>query len=221
MGDAADTPVPAGDAPGSVARSGRIAAPADPVGGRSLAHLLCRPRRGDPIGSRRQERQRGAHPLFERGAFDRRSAVRGTASLVGSAPQAAQRRANVLGLPAALVLGCALLQPVAERSTSRRRPCATRLLALSTHEFRSKRALRFELIVGAAAEPYPMRRRLPPSRERLDVIELEKAAGFAAVPAGADEGATSLVPHPDCAADVDGNVTSRPAVGTARARSWA
>src|SRR6267142_2690350 len=82
-------------------------------------------------------------------------------------------------------------------------PC---LLALPFHEVHPEYALRLILVMRAASQSEIIHSRLPASRERDNVIELDESATPATAPGDADKGAATFVALPDRTSDRGGNV---------------
>src|SRR6185436_17248836 len=87
------------------------------------------------------------------------------------------------------------------------------LLALSSHEILSKRALRLLLVVPNTSQAEVFQGRLTPSGDRHDVIDVKMLAGSAPASGNADEGAASLVPLPHRAPYRRRDVSGRPIGG--------
>src|SRR5262249_10559979 len=96
--------------------------------------------------------ERMADTLFERRAGERVARLGAALDLVGLEPQRSQPWGNV-GL----------------RRPLRSRPAAG-LFALGPHELHAERALGFELVVRAAAEPHVRHGGSAAARDRLDVV---------------------------------------------------
>ena len=88
----------------------------------------------------------------------------------------------------------------------RRRPSALSRLAFAAHELGAERALGLVLVVRPASKPDPRDRGLATAREFSNVIELEPRSGFATTPGIAHERALTVVPLPDGAPHVRGDV---------------
>ncbi len=102
--------------------------------------------------------------------------------------------------------GCAGFSSASSHEGRRILAAPSRFISPGLHERCSKRALGRVLVVGAAAKSQVFERRTPPTSDRLDVIELERAGGEASMTAPAHERAPITVPGTHRAPHSSGDV---------------
>ena len=146
-------------------------------------------------------RQCHAHPLFKRGVGYAR-AVRGRIACLAHAETELAKPWDHVTFPV-LFGGDPRPLPCISFSRFGGLPC---LVSLVVHEFSAKRAFGRVLIVRAAPQPHAIDGRLAAARDFVDVVELQERARRASLAGVADERALALVPLPDGALDVGGDV---------------